>query len=73
MDHIRLKEYRLRAGLTVDQAAERIGVVFTTLYRWEAGENTPSMSKLEKIREVYRLKQFEVMDLLKNSSKKEAS
>lgn len=37
-----LREAREAAGLTVAEAAAELGVERTTLYRWEAGNRTPS-------------------------------
>ena len=38
---------------SVTEAAKAIGVVFPTLYAWEAGQNAPSESSLKKIANAY--------------------
>ena len=58
----RLVELREKAGLTVEEAAEQIGVSWATVYDWERGRIIPSVPKFPKISEVYNLKW--VKDLL---------
>ena len=41
---------RERAGLTLEEAAERTGFTVRTLHRWERGESRPRKSALELIR-----------------------
>jgi transcriptional regulator with XRE-family HTH domain len=45
----RLKELRLRAGITVKEAGRRLGVTYTNLVLAEAGNYVPSDSKLGEI------------------------
>ena len=52
----RLRELRLKAKLTPEQAAELIGITATAIYHWESGLKIPAVSKFPKISEVYRLK-----------------
>ena len=52
----RLRALRKKAGLTVEEAAEQIGVASTTLYEWEQGRKMPNLRKLPKISEIYKVK-----------------
>ena len=58
----RLVELREKAGLTVEEAAEQIGVCAAAIYDWEKGRRRPDIKKFPKISEVYNLKW--VKDLL---------
>jgi len=60
----RLMALREKAGLTVEEAAEQIGVSFVTLYDWEGGRLRPDIRRLPKISEVYKVKKAK--DLLPN-------
>lgn len=44
-----LRSIRSRLNLTQEQLAERLGVSFTTVNRWEGGNNTPQRAALEVI------------------------
>ena len=61
---VRLKQLREKVGLSVDEAAEAIGVSGTTLYDWEGGRIIPAVPKFPKISEVYKVKRPK--DLLPN-------
>ncbi|MGX6446929.1 helix-turn-helix domain-containing protein [Patulibacter sp. S7RM1-6] len=50
-----LRRGRLRAGLTQQDAAERIGVAPNTVGRWERGQTAPHGRLLTKALEVYGL------------------
>jgi len=60
----RLMVLREKAGLTVEEAAEQIGVSVITLYDWEGSRKRPDLRKLPKISEVYKVKKAK--DLLPN-------
>ena len=60
----RLRALRKKAGLTVEEAAEQIGVAPTTLYGWETCYHQPKLSDLPKISEIYKVKKAK--DLLPN-------
>ena len=45
---LKLKEIRLRAGLTQVQLAERLGVPQTTLSKWECG-SSPNCDMIRRI------------------------
>ena len=47
-----IREIRSRTGLTQEQLAVRIGVVFTTLSKWERGKANPLPLALKRIEEV---------------------
>jgi transcriptional regulator with XRE-family HTH domain len=48
-----LREYRDRAGLTLRQAAEKLGVVAQTIHKWEQGQNSPSIPDLLRLAKIY--------------------
>lgn len=50
-----LRRGRVRAGLTQQDAAERIGVTTNTVGRWERGQTAPHGRLLTKALEVYGL------------------
>ena len=50
---ITLKAARVNAGLTLIEAAKRIGVSRDTLRNWERGKTFPSSDKIAIICEVY--------------------
>jgi len=58
----RLKALRERAGLTVEEAAENIGVVADTLYSWERGRTQPKISDFPTIAKVLGVKK--ILDIL---------
>ena len=47
--HERIKEFRLKAGLTQHQLAERMGVLQTTVSMWETGQGKPRTDKLPQL------------------------
>jgi len=48
-----LRTLRLRAGLTVEEAATRIGVTRATVYAWEAGDKEPDKDSLRAAAAAY--------------------
>ena len=52
----RLKALRLKAKLTVEQAADKLEIAPTTIYGWEAGYRQPHVSEFPKIAAVYKVK-----------------
>lgn len=48
-----LRSLRERAGLSVPEAAEAIGVHKATIYAWEAGEKQPDPPALRKAMDAY--------------------
>lgn len=51
---ISLKAARVNAGMTITEAAKKIGVDRTTLMKWEHGETVPNWEKVDLIGKVYR-------------------
>ena len=47
-------DLRLRAGLTVPQAADLLGYTTRTVYRWERGESEPRKAAVEQLRSAVR-------------------
>ena len=56
------KRYRENSGLTQLEAAEKLNVSQSTVSMWETGVNLP---RVEKLREISRLYNCTVDDLLK--------
>ena len=48
---VRMKELREKAGLSVDQLAEKSGIPRTTLYNWESCISQPSLDQLPQLAE----------------------
>ncbi len=48
-----LRDQRCRRGWTIEHAAEKLGVDWTTLSRWERDKQTPHERNLYKISEIY--------------------
>jgi transcriptional regulator with XRE-family HTH domain len=48
-----LRTLRQRAGLTVEEAAARIGVTRATVYAWEAGDKEPDKDSLRAAATAY--------------------
>ena len=48
-----LKEMRKAANLTLQAAAEKIGVSYSSISLWERGKVNPRMSRLERIAAAY--------------------
>ena len=47
------REAREKAGLSLNEAAERIGVTRVSLWMWESGKGNPLVSNLAKMAEAY--------------------
>ena len=51
-----LREYRLKAGLTQKEVAQKIGVNNEErVCHWEKGNNVPSMASLFKLSKLYKV------------------
>ena len=59
---VRLKMLREKAGWTVEELAEQLGVSDQTVYYWETGRRQPKISDLPKIAQVLGVKR--VKDIL---------
>jgi len=53
---LRLKELREKAGLTVDQLAEKSGIPRRTLYSWESATKIPGIDRLPQLANALRIK-----------------
>lgn len=49
----KLRMYRMASELTQKQAAEQLGVSFSTVAMWETGKRVPSATKLQEILDLY--------------------
>ena len=49
----KLRMYRMASELTQKQAAEKLGVNFSTVGMWETGKRVPSTTKLQEILDLY--------------------
>jgi transcriptional regulator with XRE-family HTH domain len=47
------KRARIEAGFTLKSAADELGVSLVTLWRWEAGKQTPSIEKIGELARLY--------------------
>jgi len=61
---VRLKELREKRKLSVEEAAELIGIAPTTIYGWETGYRQPHISEFPKIAEILGIKKAK--DILPN-------
>lgn len=53
MVKITLKAARVTRGLSQKEAAEKLGISESTLYKWESGKNKPNAKYLPKIEKVF--------------------
>ncbi|MDR1482116.1 MAG: helix-turn-helix domain-containing protein [Synergistaceae bacterium] len=47
------KRARIEAGFTLKSTAKELGVSVVTLWRWEAGKQTPSIEKIGELARLY--------------------
>ena len=52
----RLRELRERAGLSVEEVAQALGVSYGAVYRWEAGKADPKLDYLPKLARLFGIK-----------------
>lgn len=50
---MRFKEARERAGLSVSEAAARLGITISSIYYWETGIYVPDTKRLPEIAKLY--------------------
>ena len=48
-----LKEYRTRAGLTLQEVADRLGLKPPAIHKWEKEVNSPTLRDLARLAEMY--------------------
>jgi len=53
---VRLKTLREKAGLTVDELAEKSGITAATIYDWEKARCTPGIERLPLIAEALQIR-----------------
>ena len=53
---VRLKVLREKAGLTVEEFAEKLSVKPITVYGWEQGRSAPHVGSFPAIAEVFKIK-----------------
>lgn len=63
------REARKKAGLTMDEAAERLGVSRVSLWLWETGRGNPLIANLVKMAEVYKVAPNELDVVVQKSGK----
>lgn len=63
---MKLKEIRLRKGLTQAQVAEMIGVHVMNISRWENGERDPSTDIVRKLAFVLECTTDELLGVVSN-------
>lgn len=50
-----MKYHRRKAGLTIPEAAEKIGCSIPSVYHWEAGEHVPKPCNLKAMADAYEV------------------
>ena len=50
---MRFKEARERAGLSVSEAASRLGITIASIYYWEMGTYVPETKRLPEVAKLY--------------------
>lgn len=55
---LRIKEERMRQGLSRDQLAMMLGVTPQAVAKWESGKGAPSQARLEKVGAVLGIESF---------------
>src|SRR3989338_3476798 len=51
----RIKQFRARRGLTQQALADRLGVSFATVNRWENGQTKPSQLSWNRLRQLEKI------------------
>ena len=58
-----LREYRLQAGLTMQQLADKINVKYLSIYRWETGKRSPALVHVVAIAEALNISLPELLGI----------
>lgn len=53
---IQLKKYRLKAGMTQEDLADAVGVMTSTISRWETSRNYPTILRVEELAAILGVK-----------------
>lgn len=64
-----LRQIRLRAGLSLEEAAWRMGVTASAVRQWETGKNRPKPQSQRKIAQAYGLEPAELERLLEGAGR----
>ncbi len=59
----RISYYRRKLGLSQEELGERLGVSPQTIERWEAGEESPSVDRLARLRTIFGVSVDEILGL----------
>ena len=57
----RIKEFRLKAGLTQSELAAKLGIPYQSIGQWERGLRSPKIETLQKIAEALGVEPWELM------------
>lgn len=55
-----IKTYRLAAGLTIQELAQKLGVSITTIHGWESGRTAVSAKNVPALAKALKVKPIEV-------------
>ena len=58
-----LREYRLQAGLTMQQLADKINVKYLSIYRWETGKRSPALVHVVAMAEALNISLSELLGI----------
>jgi len=59
-EKITLRAARVNAGLTIEAAAQKIGVGKHTLWRWENGKTYPDIKQFKSIEQLYKISYVDI-------------
>lgn len=65
---ITLKAARVNAGLSQEQAAERLKITTSTLRSWEKGTTFPTVEKIRMLEDLYSVTYADIIFLPSNSA-----
>lgn len=60
--HQKLKDLRVKKGLSLEQAGEAIGVSWQTVQQWENGKTAPKRTRLDKVASFYGVAASELLN-----------
>lgn len=58
-----LKDFRVMNGLTIEQAANALGVSTSTIFKWESGRCYPNVPMIKKIEKTYGVEYNQIIFL----------